>query len=427
MGVALDDLDFAVIDVETTGLNPNRYDRVIEIAIVRLMAGGRLTEEFVTLVNPERDLGPTHVHGIMARDIIDAPSFADIAGDVLDRLANAVVVAHNVAFDTAFLVAECDRAGHTLPEFPKLCTLRLSLTLGDSLPGRALLDCCNHFGIEVGQLHSAGDDARACALLLLKCLERASRAGVRTLEDLIGSSATLPAAWPKAPRSGKMLKRCEAQRLRESQPHYLARLVTRLMGPTQSGSPRADVTGYMGLLDKALEDRFVSESEAEALLAFAKVYGLSGHQVVVAHRNYLEALAQAAIADGIVSDSEQRDLLEVTRLLGFDQQTLDEVLETARRNPPAAARSVCGLAGKSVCFTGELLGCINREPISREQAEQLAANAGLTIAERVTRKLDLLVVADPLTLSTKAKKAREYGTRIMAEMAFWNAIGVAVD
>ena len=73
------------------------------------------------------------------------------------------------------------------------------------------------------------------------------------------------------------------------------------------------------------------------------------------------------------------------------------------------------------------MGVIGGDTISREQAEALAANAGLVVAKSVTKKLDLLVVADPQTLSGKAKKAREYGTRIMAEMAFWKAIGVPVE
>jgi DNA polymerase-3 subunit epsilon len=115
------------------------------------------------------------------------------------------------------------------------------------------------------------------------------------------------------------------------------------------------------------------------------------------------------------------------RLLGFDEQTLERVLSEARRNPSEAVPAGCDLKGKSVCFTGELLGCIGGSPISREQAEDLAAQAGLIVAERVTKKLNILVVADPLTMSGKAQKARQYGTRIMAEIAFWNAIGIAVD
>jgi DNA polymerase-3 subunit epsilon len=63
--------------------------------------------------------------------------------------------------------------------------------------------------------------------------------------------------------------------------------------------------------------------------------------------------------------------------------------------------------------------------VTRPVAEQLAAQAGLIVASSVTKKLDLLVAADPKTLSTKGRKAREYGIRIVAEPAFWRMLGVA--
>ena len=57
----------------------------------------------------------------------------------------------------------------------------------------------------------------------------------------------------------------------------------------------------------------------------------------------------------------------------------------------------------------------------------MAAAAGLIVASRVTKTLDLLVVADPDSLSSKARKARQYGTRIMAEAVFWQAIRISVE
>ncbi len=85
------------------------------------------------------------------------------------------------------------------------------------------------------------------------------------------------------------------------------------------------------------------------------------------------------------------------------------------------------LVGKSVCFTGQLLSTIGGEPISRDVAETLAQKAGLVIASNVTKKLDLLVVADPNTQSGKAKKARDYGTRILSDAVFWRMAGIVVD
>ena len=64
--------------------------------------------------------------------------------------------------------------------------------------------------------------------------------------------------------------------------------------------------------------------------------------------------------------------------------------------------------------------------MSRITAEDLATKAGLEVVHSVTKKLDLLVVADPQTQSGKAKKARRHGTRIVHEPVFWKALGVEV-
>ena len=63
--------------------------------------------------------------------------------------------------------------------------------------------------------------------------------------------------------------------------------------------------------------------------------------------------------------------------------------------------------------------------ISRSDCEKIAREKGLVVRERVTKDLDLLVVADPLTASTKAKNARSFGTRIIYEQAFFALLGNA--
>jgi len=91
---------FAVVDVETTGFSPLRGDRIVEVAVVRLF--GDSTEEYVTLVNPLRDVGPVHIHGLTAADVSEAPMFTEIVGDLLGVLEGAVMVAHNLRFDRDF-------------------------------------------------------------------------------------------------------------------------------------------------------------------------------------------------------------------------------------------------------------------------------------------------------------------------------------
>jgi len=66
----------AVIDVETTGLFPFRNDRVVEVAAVVMRADGHVELEFVSLVNPARDIGPSSIHGLTSEDILHAPLFA---------------------------------------------------------------------------------------------------------------------------------------------------------------------------------------------------------------------------------------------------------------------------------------------------------------------------------------------------------------
>lgn len=212
----------AVIDVETTGLNPYRHDRVIELAALMMRLDGEVIREFVTLLNPERDIGPTSIHGLTASDIIAAPRFPEVAGALLDILNGCVA--------------------------------------------------------------------------------------------------------------------------------------------------------------------------------------LAGHQVA--------------------------------SLLGFHGSDLDELLEMASQKmlqEPTEDKSTLKplrreqLTGKRVCFTGECQYRHLGQTITREMATELATNRGMIVVESVTKKLDLLVVADPLTQSGKAKKAHKYGLRIMHEAVFWKLLGVEVE
>src|ERR687886_2108778 len=84
----------AVLDVETTGLSP-RTDRIVELGVVLLDDRGEVEAEFETLINPGRDVGPTHLHGIRAADVAEAPSFAEVAPYLRSLLSGRVVVAHN--------------------------------------------------------------------------------------------------------------------------------------------------------------------------------------------------------------------------------------------------------------------------------------------------------------------------------------------
>ena len=197
------------------------------------------------------------------------------------------------------------------------------------------------------------------------------------------------------------------------------------------------VIAYCALLDRVLEDRQVDDSEGDALVEMAAKWGMSSNQIKQAHREYLNRLAIAAVADGIVTDTERRDLKLVARLLGQERDDLDQLLREAAAKvsearmdssaSPSCPRDKESLKGKRVCFTGELQCRHKGQLISRKLAEELATKAGLVATDSVTKKLDLLVVADPHSQSGKAAKARKYGVRILHEPVFWSALGVEVE
>ncbi len=406
----------AVVDVETTGLSPWRHDRIVEIAVVLLGPDGDIRKEYETLVNPGRDVGPTRIHGISASDVLDAPSFSDIAGDVVALLQHSHVLAgHNISFDRNFLAAEFERLAAPFPELPLLCTCR-------QLGRQNLAACCEELGIVLDDetcFHSALFDARATAKIVARLLAEDP--------DLVVAPAR-PVEWPRLPNGrARPLPRRATRSRPAAPPAFLERIAARNVHDTDAASP--DVLTYLGLLDRVLEDRRIEPDEEQSLLFAIDRLRLSKGQVLAAHSTYLQHLTAQALADGVVSPPERTDLEAVANLLGIGPSVLDSMVEHTREqlaNISQQLAPVEDLRGKRVCFTGELQAKIDGEFVTRAVAEQLAEKAGLVIASSVTKKLDLLVAADPNTLSTKARKAREYGVRIVAEPAFWRMLGVAV-
>ena len=214
-------------------------------------------------------------------------------------------------------------------------------------------------------------------------------------------------------------------------PSYLARLVERL--PTTGTLASAGVLEYVDLLNRGVEDRRVAPEEADLLLEVATRWGLAGDQVHSIHNDYLSALVRHALQDGVITEAERRDLNDIAQLLGHDPAHVDALIASGEQgvaDPRAHAnldlQQATSLSGLSVCFTGESRSMLDGAPLSRARAQQLAAEAGLIVRKSVTGDLDILVVADTDSLSGKARKAREYGIRIMAETVFWQSIGVDV-
>jgi DNA polymerase-3 subunit epsilon len=203
------------------------------------------------------------------------------------------------------------------------------------------------------------------------------------------------------------------------------------LGVTQQFSPEG-AQAYTELLYRVLEDGCITECEGKDLIALAKDWGLSWECVSRIHRAFVQELVQAASADGRLSQAEQVHIASVARLLSLGEYSVEQfaTLSPPLEDQPIANRNTTATQdwrGKSVCFTGECSCRLHNELITRELAEEMAADRGLIVKPSVTKKLDLLVVSDPHTQSGKAKKAREYGIRIIWEPLFWRSLGIDVD
>lgn len=171
------DAGWAVIDVETSGFRPGQA-RVISLAVLGLDAAGRVEQSVVSLLNPGVDPGPTHVHGLTAAMLEDQPQFGDIVGDVVEVLCGRTLVAHNVAFDYAFLASEAELAGVELPIDTVMCTLELARRLDLGIDNLRLETLAAHWGVTQERPHDAFDDAVVLTGVLASALERARQCDV---------------------------------------------------------------------------------------------------------------------------------------------------------------------------------------------------------------------------------------------------------
>ncbi|MGC9359758.1 MAG: exonuclease domain-containing protein [Anaerolineae bacterium] len=181
----LSGLTLAVVDVETTGLSPSRGHRVCEIAVVRY-ASGHPTATFQQLVDPQRpmDPGAFAVHGITDQMLAGAPPFPAIASQVLELTRDAILVGHNVWFDTRFLAAELGRAGLSLAPNACLDTLDLARAILE-LPHYNLSTVSSALGVRVrGRAHRAMADALMTWGVLGRLLDLLDDDEIEGLEDL---------------------------------------------------------------------------------------------------------------------------------------------------------------------------------------------------------------------------------------------------
>jgi DNA polymerase III subunit epsilon len=170
--VAEHDTGWVVLDVETSGFRPG-HARVISLAALGLDANGLIDHSVTSLLNPGVDPGPTHVHGLTSEMLAEAPSFADVAAELVDMLHGRTLVAHNVAFDYGFVAAEAELAEIELPVDTVMCTVELTRRLGLGTENLRLETLAAHWGIPQLRPHDALDDALVLSRVLRTAVDQA--------------------------------------------------------------------------------------------------------------------------------------------------------------------------------------------------------------------------------------------------------------
>jgi len=171
---ALNLSDFVALDFETTGINASN-DRIIEVAAIRFSDGVAI-EKFVKLVNPGRPIPEiiTNITNIFDAMVQDAPPEADIVDELFNFIGNSPIVAHNTAFDIAFLKELAKRHKVQFIE-PKLYdTLPLSRTFLYHLPSFNLGAVTEYYGLSAAGSHRAEKDTENCGLIFLNLIEEAA-------------------------------------------------------------------------------------------------------------------------------------------------------------------------------------------------------------------------------------------------------------
>jgi len=162
---------YVILDIETTGGKFNE-EGITEIAIYKF-DGHEIVDQFVSLINPEKEIQPFVVKltGINDGMLKNAPKFYEVAKRIIEITTDCVLVAHNANFDNRILTTEFRRLGYDF-ERKTLCTVELSQKLIPDLPSYKLGRLCKSLGIPMSSRHRAEGDAVATVQLFKLLLNK---------------------------------------------------------------------------------------------------------------------------------------------------------------------------------------------------------------------------------------------------------------
>ena len=163
-----------VLDTETTGLDPENGDRIVEIGIIELNNHIKTGKQFHYYINPEResDIKAEKIHGLSRDFLSDKLKFSDIAEELVEFISDSKIIIHNAKFDVSFLNSELKRCN--LDDLNNDNILDTLLLARKKYPGQSVsLDTlCRRFGIDISnrKIHGAILDAELLSLVYLELI-----------------------------------------------------------------------------------------------------------------------------------------------------------------------------------------------------------------------------------------------------------------
>lgn len=385
-GDELRDRPLIAVDVETTGLDA-AADRVLELAIVRLDRHGRVEDEWVSLLDPGCDVGPTFIHHITNEMIAGAPAFRDVLGDVVVRLEGGIIVSHYAEFEDGFIRSELGRLGVEIAPQPGLCTLELSRDMLDA-PNFRLATCCDHVGLDQPDTGGALGDARCKAHLARHLL---SNPMVRM------AWSTYPTLLPRYPR--RATPRTRVTELRKGRTGWMADVIAKL--PVTTGvaeEPIADA--YLDAVARALEDGKLTGDEAKVLARMAGRAGLGAAELAALNSRFLDGLAASALDDHVLTSAELAQMRRSAQLLGSPGY-FDHLADQVARPSPRTSRTA--VPPRVWCSPG--IPQLHRAALER---------AGLSIAANLTPKVRAVIVSEFDVDDPRVRRARDLGIAVVS-------------
>jgi len=198
-----------VLDTETTGLDPLRGDRLVEIGCVEMVNRMPTGQTYHVYLNPERDMPQEafNVHGLSSEFLSDKPLFASVVEDFLAFIGEAPLVIHNAMFDIGFINAELDRVARAaIPRDRLVDTLTLARRKHPGVSNR-LDDLCSRYSIDNSRRtkHGALLDAELLAEVYIDLI--GARQSQLILTETRQSFTAGPADTPRRQREVPLVPR----------------------------------------------------------------------------------------------------------------------------------------------------------------------------------------------------------------------------